>query len=108
MASYTQANRPIALATPLGPDALLITGFHGDEALSRLFHFQIDCIAENKTDVAFDKLLGQKAIVRLDLADGTKRYFSGICQRVTQGEQDDDFTGYRLDVVPHFWLLTRR
>ena len=38
---YTQANRLIAIDTPLGEDVLLLRGFHGREAISRLFHFEI-------------------------------------------------------------------
>ena len=60
MANYTQASRPIAVSTPLGPDVLLITGFSGEEGMSASFHFQVDCIAEKDAEIAFDALLGQK------------------------------------------------
>ena len=106
--TYSQATRPIELITPLGPDALLLVGMQGNEAISRLFSYQVDAVAENKTDVDFDKLLGQKATIRMTLLDGKCRYFCGICTRVSQGERDDEFTSYRLDIVPPFWLLTRR
>src|SRR5262249_5184413 len=33
---------------------------------------------------------------------------SGICHRLTQGDQDYKFTGFRLEIVPQFWLLTKR
>ena len=39
MTTYTQKNRPLAVTTPLGPDALLLTGFTGSEGISQLFHF---------------------------------------------------------------------
>jgi type VI secretion system secreted protein VgrG len=42
------------------------------------------------------------------LVDGEKRYFSGICNRISQGERDENFTRYRMEVVPQFWLLTKR
>ncbi len=75
MANYTQASRPIAVSTPLGPDVLLITGFSGEEGMSRPFHFQVDCIAEKDAEIAFDALLGQKITVRLTLPDGKPALF---------------------------------
>jgi type VI secretion system secreted protein VgrG len=108
MATYVQADRPMAVTTPLGKDALLLVGFSGQEAISQLFAFQLELLAENKTDVAFDKLLGQGVVVQLVLPQGKKRTFSGIVSRLSQGERDDIFTAYRLEMVPPCWLLTRR
>ena len=106
--SYTQDNRPMGVTTPLGKDVLLLVGFTGQEAVSRLFCFQLDMIAENDKDIAFDKLLGQKIGVRLNLPDDKERYFNGICKRVSQGEQGVDFTSYRMEIVPQFWMLTKK
>jgi type VI secretion system secreted protein VgrG len=106
--NYTQQDRAMEVATPLGPDKLLLVDFTGQESLSRLFSFQLDLIGENEIDVAFDKLLGQKIMVRLELLDGEKRYFSGICNRFSQGERDDVFTHYQMEIVPELWQLTRK
>ena len=46
MASYTQANRAFAINTPLGTDKLLLTGFTGEEGLSKPYSFQLDVLAE--------------------------------------------------------------
>src|SRR6266542_3775477 len=67
--NYTQQDRAMEVTTPLGKDKLLLIGFTGQESISRLFSFHLDLIAENSTDVAFDKLLGQKITIRLDLLD---------------------------------------
>lgn len=96
------------VTTPVGTDKLLLIGFTGQESLSRLFNFHLDLIAENETDIAFDKLLGQKINVRLDLLNREKRYFSGICNRLSQGERDEVFTHYRMEVVPELWKLTKK
>ena len=106
MATYTQANRPLEVITPLGKDVLLITGFRGEEGLSRLFHFQIDMVAELGKDIAFDKILGQKISVRLN-AGNQSRYFSGICTRFSQGEADTYFCSYQMEMAPAFWLWTK-
>jgi type VI secretion system secreted protein VgrG len=113
MADYKQAGRPLTVDTPLGADKLFLRGFSGHEGISQLFGFELDLIAKNVTDVAFDKLLNQKVTVHLQLRDGSKRHFNGICVRVSQGEQDesdqaDKFTSYRMELVPEFWRLTRK
>ena len=96
------------VTTPLGPDVLLLTGMTGQEGISQLFHFQLEMVAENKTDVPFDKLLGQKIISAIKLPNKTERFFNGIASRIAQAERDETFTTYRMEVVPQFWLLTRR
>src|SRR4051812_1020680 len=107
METYIQADHHIALTTPLGPDTLLLRGFRGTEALSQLFRFQLDADAVTGTAVPFEKLLGQKVSVRLDVNAGGRRYFNGICNRVSEGAPSLTFTPYRLEVVPKFWFLTR-
>jgi type VI secretion system secreted protein VgrG len=108
MATYLQAERPLTITTSLGKDDLLPVGFSGYEAISQLFKFQLDALAENKTFIPFDKLLGQKVTLNLVLPNGNRRYFNGICKGVSEGERDEFFTVYRLEIVPYFWLLTRR
>lgn len=110
MANYTQTGHPIAVQTPLGKDKLLLVGVSGTEGLSRLFNFQLDMLATNGTDVAFDKLLGQKITVELEVAPGkpAKRYISGICCRIWEDERDFTFTVYRMEIVPQLWLWTRK
>lgn len=106
--NYTQENRPMEVTTTLGKDKLLLVGFTGQESISRLFSFHLDLIAENNTDVTFDKLLGQKITIRLDLPDRRKRHFNGICSRISQGERDEVFTSYRMEIVPQLWTLTKK
>jgi type VI secretion system secreted protein VgrG len=102
--------RALAVQTPLPPDTLILVGFSGNEGLSQLFSFHLDLVAENHhvKDIAFDKLLGQSITVRLALPGDQSRYFNGICNRLTQGESDEGITNYSMDVVPRFWLWTRR
>jgi type VI secretion system secreted protein VgrG len=106
--NYIQGNRPMAVTTPLGSDVLLLVGFTGQEAISRLFSFQLDMIAENDKNIAFDRLLGQKITVRLNLPDDKERYFSGLCKQISQGERGADFTSYRMEIVPELWKLTKK
>jgi type VI secretion system secreted protein VgrG len=106
--AYLQADRPLTVSAPLNADDLLLVGFHGREAISRLFEFELDLVAENETDVPFESLLGKKMTVHLALLDGGKRHFSGICKGISEGTRDATFTRYRIHVVPEVWLLGKR
>src|SRR2546429_2846591 len=110
MPTYTQDKRPLSVQTPLGKDVLLLVGMAGHEAISELFNFHLNLLAEDASKVKFDKLLGQKITVGLKLPNEKERYFNGICNRVSQGgrSEGDVFTAYHLEIVPQFWLLTRR
>src|ERR1700686_4055371 len=97
---FAQTDRPIKLTTPLGPDKLILVGFQGTEAISRLFHFELNTAWANRIDlVPFDQLLGKKVTVEFSPARN-KRYFNGMVSKVTQGERTEDFTYYKLEVVP--------
>src|SRR5690349_11645468 len=108
MAVSSPTQRPLTVSTPLGTDDLLLVGFSGHEGLSQLFHFHLDLIAKTPTSVPFDKLLGQPIGVKLQLAGGKPRFFHGMCSRVSQGESDELYTDFRLEMVPRFWLWARR
>lgn len=110
MADNQQADRPLTVTTPLGADVLLLRGIAGREGISQLFRFGLDMIADSKTDIAFDALLGKTVTAKIKLPDG-ERFFSGICMRFAQLERettDISFTAYRAEIVPQFWFLTRR
>jgi type VI secretion system secreted protein VgrG len=107
-ATFTQTERPLAVTTPLGKDAFLIIGMSGHEAICDLFRFSLELLAENKRKVPFEKLMGQDITVSLRLPNGKPRFFSGICNHLAECGRDDVFTVYRMQVVPKFWLLTKR
>ncbi len=99
---------PLTVTTPLGPNFFVVKALSAREGVSELFDFQLDLLAENGKEVAFDRLLGEKICVTLEAPGSKKRHFHGLCQRVSQGESDVTKTTYRLELVPQFWLLTRR
>ncbi len=104
---FTQDDRLLKIHTPLGPDVLLVVGFSGQEAISSMFRFHLDLIAENQNTIAFDKLLGQKVSIELQLPDANSRFFHGILCSFSQGGRNLRFTRYAAELVPEFWLLTR-
>src|SRR5262245_9015823 len=107
MSTYVQANRPLTVSTPLGKDVLLLTGLRVTEGISQLFSVRLDLIAENRVEIAFDRLLGQKLSVKVLMPGDQERYFHGFCRAFSQGERDRTFTRYEAELVPDFWKLTR-
>ncbi|MEJ7638658.1 MAG: type VI secretion system tip protein TssI/VgrG, partial [Singulisphaera sp.] len=104
--TYLQADRPMTVTTPLGPDVLLLTGFAGDEAISQLFRFQLDLVTEDQTLVEFDKLLGRMVTINLTRPEEGRRHFSGICASLSQGMRERNLTTFRMEIVPNLWFLT--
>lgn len=104
--TYTQENRLIALQTPLGDDVLLLQGFTGSEAISRIFQFHLDLLSENRA-IAFSDIVGKRVTVRISLASGDERFFNGFVSRFAQSGSDARFSYYQMEVVPWLWFLTR-
>jgi type VI secretion system secreted protein VgrG len=108
----TQLQRLMVLDTPLAPDVLLISSFTASEAMSNLFHYEIDMVAEGSKapGVKAKNLIGEKCTVHLslnsDYLTGPRRHFNGIVSRFTQSHADRRFVHYRAEVVPWLWLLT--
>src|SRR5271166_1430937 len=103
---YTQDDRLIAIATPLGDDVLLLQGFTGHEGISRLFSFHLDLLSDNNA-ISFDDIVGQNVTISVTLADQSQRYFNGFVSRFAQSGSDVGFTHYQMEVVPWLWFLTR-
>ncbi|HEY2146571.1 MAG TPA: type VI secretion system tip protein TssI/VgrG [Pirellulales bacterium] len=111
--TLTQENRPIGLvATSLGKDKLLLEQFSMSEGLSRPFRLMVTCLAAPDYTLPFEKLLGQKVTVRLDVPGGGEtRYFNGVVYKITEGAKvHSPDTGkflmrYWLEVMPSFTSL---
>jgi type VI secretion system secreted protein VgrG len=109
MATVTiqQAQRFLAVKTPLGPDKLVLTGFEGVEQMSRLFSYRLEMVSEDRAIGAKD-IIGQSVSVAVGPPD-KKRWFNGIVRRWEMGgDFGRQYRAYTAEVVPKFWLLTRR
>ena len=112
----TQSGRLVAVATPLGDDVLLLRRFTGSEQLGRMFSYELDMVSE-ELDIPFEDLVGQNITVRLELLDGSTRFFNGFVSRmVLTGVADNRdapagaagrLASYRATVVPWLWFITR-
>jgi type VI secretion system secreted protein VgrG len=103
---YTQTNRRIAISTSLGDDVLLLRGFHGSEAISKLYAFELDLRSEDHS-VDFDAIVGQKVAIYVLDAAGEERYWHGYISRFSQGSAENNLATYRAQLVPWLWFLTR-
>ena len=106
MPTYTQENRLMGIGTPLGEDVLLLTGFTGEESISKLFHFHLSLVS-TKDSINFDDIVGKEVTVRFALADGSTRYLNGVISNFAQGGQDWNLVSYEAEMVPWLWFLTR-
>ncbi|MGE3166565.1 MAG: type VI secretion system Vgr family protein [Planctomycetota bacterium] len=102
----TQQHRPIALATPLGDDVLLIREANLHEELGRLGAAELDLVSEDHA-VDAGALVGQSVTLRLALEGEGLRYFCGFVSRFTQLDAQGELAHYRATVVPWPWFLTR-
>jgi type VI secretion system secreted protein VgrG len=106
MAEYTQANRLLTVATPLGKDALLLSGFQGHEAFSQLFHYDLELLSEND-HIAPRDILGKQVTWAVNHVHSEPRSWSGHVHGWVAGDQNArGLRVYRAEVVPWLWFLT--
>src|SRR5438874_162456 len=97
--AFNQENRLLKLTSPLGDDVLLLQGFTAHEGISQLFKFNLDLLSD-KNSISFNDIIGQKVTMRVNLFDGSDRYFNGFVSRFAQSGADARFTHYHMEVVP--------
>jgi len=103
---YSQEGRLITLTTPLGEDVLLLAGFSGHEAISRLFSFHLDLLTEHGP-IDFTQIIGKNVTISVAQSDNTLRYFNGMVSQFAQSGSDTNVMKYQMEVVPWTWMLTR-
>ena len=108
MPSYKQSERPLIVRSPAGKDVLLVSGLHGYEAISQLFRFQVDLLADVTDKIQFDVIVGASMTVEMRLANGQKRWFNGLVTRLSQGRRDEHFLHFRAEMAPQLWRLKKK
>ncbi len=101
----TQANRPIAVATPLGEETVLIKSFSATEQMDARSGSSSSCSA--KTWDRGDGHPGPAGDARVAQPGGGTRYFNGHVSRWYQTTPAGGMARYRATLVPWVWLLTR-
>jgi len=102
----TQQARPIAIATPLGEDVVLVESLSVSDQLGRLFRIDLELLSEDGS-IAFDDIVGENVTVRLETPRQTTRYFNGVVSYFGQRGSAGRLASYQATVVPWLWFLTR-
>src|SRR5687767_5128654 len=106
MAEPTQANRRIAINTPLGPDVLLVRRCVVREQISRLFQIELE-LTSTRNSINFDEIVGKNVTVKVEVAGQQMRFFNGFVSRFVQTPSERNRSVYQATLVPWFWFLTR-
>src|SRR5437870_3535114 len=94
----------------VGPHAagdLAVLGFEAEEELSRPFSLDVTLVAKPDVDVTPPSLIGESALLTIQLGDGTARFVHGLVAEVKSWEEGagDDRRRYWMRVVPTLWKL---
>lgn len=104
--SFTQDTRLLRLTTSLGKD-LLAECMHGEEGISRGYHFVIDALC-TEADVPLKSLIGQPALLQLLGAEADSlRPFHGIVSAMEMSGANGGFVRYTLTLKPWSSFLSR-
>jgi len=106
MSTYSQANRPVRIATPLEKDVLLFRRMTGVEHLGRPFQYELVLLSEEHA-INYQDIIGQNVSVAVDKGDKEPRYFNGVISRFAQTNYERRLVEYRATMVPWLWFLTR-
>jgi type VI secretion system secreted protein VgrG len=116
--AFPQADRLIRMTTgPLSSEEVLLTGFSGQENISRLFTYQLDLVS-TQLGLKPSQLVGKQLAFEIDrrTKDGQPlepRFFHGYINRFHAGPvalhqtQRYQYRSYRIDIVPWLWFLTQ-
>ncbi|WP_437277902.1 type VI secretion system tip protein TssI/VgrG [Sorangium sp. So ce375] len=108
---YDQATTILAIHSPLGPDAIALAGFRGEERISSLFWFELDLVSEERA-IDFSSIISQGVTAVIRLSSGGARYVHGIISRFRQASRahvggSEPRTAYRAELRPWLWFLTK-
>jgi type VI secretion system secreted protein VgrG len=99
-------------AGPHAAGELAVVGFEAEETISQPYSVQVTLAAPLEVSLDEKELLGQSALLTVQLGDGTARFFHGIVSRVERWDanQGPERQHCRVTVVPRLWTLrhTRR
>jgi type VI secretion system secreted protein VgrG len=91
----------------IGPETLLPHKLHGEEGLSKNYHYSLECLSAD-TFLELKTLLGQPAEISLLLPDGTYRLLTGLVTAARQAGSEGGFAAYVLTLEPALATLVHR
>jgi type VI secretion system secreted protein VgrG len=106
---FAPQNRRLIKFTSSSKDRqeLLLEQFSGTESLSTLFSFELSLISQD-AQLELKTLIGQPALVEIELASGEARYIHGYISRFSLEKSDGGLAFYSATLSPWMWMLSRR
>ncbi|MCY1077878.1 type VI secretion system Vgr family protein [Archangium lansingense] len=89
------------------PEALVVSGFSGREALSRLYEFQVDFHPLEDVPLESEELLGSEALLTVRLPEDKTRWVHGRVRALDSLGKHGGRWRYRAWVVPGAWWLSQ-
>jgi type VI secretion system secreted protein VgrG len=106
MSLLSLADRPYILHTPFVGYELRIRSFTGEEAVSKLFRFQV--VVESPCHMAIEHVLGQNVTFYMHVRRNHERRFAAKIRSVEElGTDEHGRTLYTLELVPRVWEFTQ-
>jgi len=94
-------------AGPHSAGELAVMGFEAQESIAQPYSVEVILAAPASVAVDEKALVGQDALLTVQLGDGTARFFHGLVSRITRWDagRGPDRQRYRVTVVPRLWTL---
>ena len=105
--SVSQRTRLGKFYSPLGPDALALVRFDGDEGVNTLGSFRVDVLSSTGI-IDLDALLGLHGTVEITTLRHGARFYDGIIAEAELVEERADGWLAQLVLRPWFWLAGLR
>ena len=87
------------IETPLVKDAFELRGFKAHKGSDTPLRFDLDLVSESRS-LPVNRILGHRATLRVELADGTRRCVNGLISRLVCTGADGHLTHYRAELLP--------
>jgi type VI secretion system secreted protein VgrG len=84
---------------------LRILRFHGTEALSQLFYFEVELAYDR--EINFDEIVGTPALITIYAKEG-KRYVHALVGKFELAGKGKKYFSYRAELRPQLWFLTHK
>ena len=106
MSGIDQATRAVRIHTPLADNTLALLSMSGNEQLSELFSYTIECVSED-ANIDLYELLGERISVVLDTDNGGERYVNGLIHQAAHVGSHGEYAVYRFTVTAWPWMMTQ-
>lgn len=101
----SQDKRMIQVSNLIGPDALVATAIHGEEHLSKPYHYQVSLLSDNHQISQCD-LVGKPITVNINHADKV-RYITGhITHLALHDVNNEGLRAYTAVIKPGLWFMS--